>query len=151
MNEINCCITQNNIQPLVPVRRKCAILTDPYRSPLLFIPRYNPLSTPRMLTIPTARLMNSNIPVRKAQLLVLSWDSRTSTCNIVASNCPILNSWRLSLLITVFSYIIMLFEHSGTVRFMKIITITVIMISHFRLQCNYIIPIVSHFIIQIFI
>lgn len=46
----------------------------------------------------------------------------------------------------------MLFEHSVTVRFMKIIIITVVMIiSHFTLQCNYIIPIVSNFIIKIFI
>lgn len=40
-------------------------LTEPYSSPLLFMARYRPLSTPRMLTSPTARLMNSRIPAHK--------------------------------------------------------------------------------------
>lgn len=37
-------------------------LTDPYSSPLSFIPKYRPESTPRMLISPTARLINSRMP-----------------------------------------------------------------------------------------
>lgn len=38
------------------------IRTDPQSSPLSFIPRQRPLSTPLILTSPTATLMNSRIP-----------------------------------------------------------------------------------------
>lgn len=46
------------------------LLTDPYSSPLLFMARYRPLSTPLMLTSPTARLMNSKIPENTDALYV---------------------------------------------------------------------------------
>lgn len=46
------------------------LLTDPYSSPLLFMARYRPLSTPLMLTSPTARLMNSKMPENTDALYV---------------------------------------------------------------------------------
>lgn len=94
------------------------ILTDPYSSPLLFIPRYNPLSTPRMLTIPTARLMNSNIPVRKSQLLVPSWE-RQAICApaMVVLLTGLLNS-------------------SSTFNHIVLAMVEIIIISHFALQCS---------------